>query len=526
MGSKKSVDASVLTEAFKFNEQLFTECHEEFKKQRGKFICESDIYDLAAHSRFIQDVIETNGISSNCSLKLGDSDDSYRVFDLHSDHFKVPKLTIQFRNVEFIFNADASGNTSILLPSLDHSKILKPTEVTYPYKKSGLMVIFSSCTFKSGRQRRHILNCSLSGTSSLNFDDCKFEEVGLLVAFAQFSNGNLSLENCTINNEILLINGYGSFNSRSGGIQHEGLLVAPEEIAKIHKANHFEKALTQISSREKDKVFSEHVLTLEDPRMKLRDRININRSDIELADLCEILLYDSLKLKVSADQVQISEKHPPSIEISNSDIDFLVFSGKGEYRFTGKNRIAILRGGNLPAKVYWGGGQKFATTKDAIFLNRDFFLNLKANREIQRDAFQTLIVQGELAKCHHAILRLEDVRTSFQDRTLFFFSWLVSYYGTSWVRTLISFAALNMIVFLLFVAMIFLLNADIGTCDFCVDTWPKIYLELLNPIARASSHFCVHGFWPTLFDILHKIAFAFLAYELVKTLRRFGKANS
>ena len=211
----------------------------------------------------------------------------------------------------------------------------------------------------------------------------------------------------------------------------------------------------------------------------------------------------------------------PVIDISNSEIENIYLKGKINSRFYGKNIFGILKSEEYTFDLfYWGGYQKFSTQGDDVFSNRTFFIGLNNNNEIQNDGMQLLNIQKEIAKCNYVILRLEG-ESSRQDRVLFWFSGLVSHHGTCWITTIAWFFILNLSVMILFGFL---------TCIPEPRDWNKlvnIYFQLFHPLKTASTIFEVkNNGLASFFDVVHKSFYAILSYELVKTLRRFGRSNA
>ena len=212
----------------------------------------------------------------------------------------------------------------------------------------------------------------------------------------------------------------------------------------------------------------------------------------------------------------------PSIEIIDTCIDNLKIIGKIDSFFRKENSFKCLSSSEYDFNLfYWGGYQKISTDDDDVFINRKFFLALNKNDVIQNDAFQLLTIQKELAKCHHAILRPEG-KPSWKDRVLFWFSDRLSYHGTCWITTVTWFFILNLFIMIPFDVLVSVEKIE------DLNKFFDIYFQLFNPTELASR---VYGIdedngWASFFDFVHKFFYALLSYELVKTLRRFGRSNS
>ena len=511
MNKFKQVDAKFLSEIFDEKFGFISKYDNEYTEEMFSLLSDGP-YNLESHWNYFQQEISTRKFSKNIDTELERDGDSFQHNEpYYQMDFFEPKLAITFKNINFIFN----NSIKILLPSLDFYE-----------KNSGVMVTFSSCKFFVNGSDSYHINCGLCGNSSLHFEYCEFQSIDILVAFEKFSNGKLIFSNCTINSNSVKIMVKEPFDVTGATVKELGVSIQADEMAKIYGASYFENRLTEYVSDKKRGALAHVGGGLSDPRHSIQELLD-KESDIELKHLCRILLYDSQKLHVSAHQLRSIQGKVPKIEIYDCKMKTLSFGGKGEFRFFGNSSFSCLYGGGPPSEVYWGGGQEFNTlTKDFAFRNRIFFLNLKANAEVQKDAFQALMIQKDLAKCHHSLLRFEPSNTSLQDRIIFRFSWLASYYGTSWVRALIMIVVFNFFVLVFFASIDKYQNScDIGCLDLIV-TWANAFLELFNPIAQASSHFCVRGWWLTFFDWIHKFFYAAFAYEFVKSVRRFGRANS
>ena len=503
MVKSKSVSASALSEILYFDLRCYIERSEEFRERRKRFLHTPGSYNLGSHQKFIREKVGTRNLSTNFCSILDNNNEANKA-----SSFSHPKLTIKFEKVDFYFTTQFG--TPMTLPLLTHLS-----------RESGIEVVFLSCVFTSDGSINHFINSSIFGTSILLFEDCEFQGVDILAGFDKSSTGNLSFNNCAINNRHVTISKFAIYDTVGMSLGNEDFLISGEEIKKIDGARYYEQRLTEDSMHKRKIGYLGHSDLLDDPRPDIGQRLNKSRDSVDLADLCHILLYDSLKYRVSADQISIHEEGSPTVEISNSQMKMLKFWGNGEFRFSGKNKFSCLVGGGLPSKVYWGSGQDFNRDQENIYKNKKFFLKLKYNAEAQKDTFQLIILQRELAKCEHALYSLEEVKSSFQDRIIFRFSWLVSYYGTSWLRTFLCILFLNLVVFFVFTTSV-PASAVVPSCKTPPNS-TNSYLELFNPLIRASSHFCVQGWWYTLWDWIHKFLYATLAYELIKTLRRFGR---
>ena len=236
---------------------------------------------------------------------------------------------------------------------------------------------------------------------------------------------------------------------------------------------------------------------------------------------CKINSLELFELELQLNKQSKANKFPPSVTIKNSKIDDICFIGKINSLFRKGNIFGVLRSDRYTFDTfYWSGYQKFNTVEDDIFSNHSFFLDLNANKVIQNNSFQLLTIQRELARCYHAILRSEG-KSSQQDRILFWFSSIASHYGTCWITTVTWLLILNLSVIIPFD----FLSCAVDPRD--LNKLFDIYFQLLNPIKLPSIIFDVENSgWASFFDVFHKIIYAFLSYELVKTLRRFGKSNS
>ena len=346
---------------------------------------------------------------------------------------------------------------------------------SYPDGSSGIELSFSSCNLRNSGNSFSKIDWLPDGNSSLCFKNCKFEDIYMLIMFDLSSSSDIFLSSCE------MINGETVF--REGDLAD----VKKDSIAKSMDQKFHDVHIFKPESRSKDDMNQEKL---------------------------------------------------PSITIVNSKIDNLRLIGRINSFFRNKNIFKALRSGEYRFdRFYWGGYQKFSTSDDEIFLNQKFFLDLNANEEIQNNNFQILIIQRELAKCYHAILRSEG-KVSWQDRVLFRFSQYVSNHGTSWLRAARVFSIdFNLLIVfpIISTASICINNSFesyIGFINAWYDSWISTrglnaYGRLFNPLELASQIFFVKNeWWTPFFDGAHKIIYALLSYELVKTLRRFGRSNA
>ena len=347
---------------------------------------------------------------------------------------------------------------------------------SYTEGPTGIELFFSYCNFKNSESNHLAISWLPDGNTILYFTNCKFKYIDSIIMFDLSSSSNIFMNECeAVNGETVFREG---------------------DLADIKKG-FFSKSLDQ-------KIQNTHIFK---PEPRSKDHIG-------------------------------REELFPSITIVNSKIDSLQLIGKINSFFRNKNIFRSLNSSDFSfSSFYWGGYQKFSTSDDHIFSNRKFFLDLNKNDVIQNDAFQLLTIQKELAKCHHVILRSEG-NPSWQDRVLFRFSQCVSNHGTSWLRTIMMFYfGFNLFAFLIFSVISVLVNTfHISSYNDFIQVWCHLwfntdglnaYGKLFNPIEFPSEIFCVEDeWWAPFLDVIHKIIYALLSYELVKTLRRFGRSNS
>ncbi len=215
------------------------------------------------------------------------------------------------------------------------------------------------------------------------------------------------------------------------------------------------------------------------------------------------------------------------ITISNNEFNNLCIKGNGNFHFTGENTIRQLkimsidyyetsRLRPLPI-VHWGAHQKLDEDGRYFFAHKKIFITLKQKATANGDTTQEMILQREIAKCDHAIVKSEKGWGTYQDKAIFGFSKWISNYGTSWIRPLLLLTVLNLVVACL-VQLI---------CSETKATFLVVFFELFNPTSYlpkllGSEGAGVSGLISFLF-ISQKIVLAFTLYEMIKIFRRFGR---
>lgn len=523
MVHKVKVNAQALFEILSIVPAEYLENQQGFREARKAFLSREGHYDLQAHYRYIQHKASEHGVEKNVKISIDCGKEPYSPLE-----FAKPKLSIDFADVEFHFTRELDVLSVLSLPHLG--------------SQSGTGIRFSSCKFTSDQKQQYHIQVQLHGKCNLEFHRVEFCGVNHLASFHREASGHLTFRSCDMKNQHVTLEGTSTTSEVALSNNIEAHLNS-EELAKIKGARFFEERLAEVTLPagicEKPPGFL----------FEFRKRLIDARHEIGAADVCDLLIHEADKLRVAPDQVELHGEGTPVVEISNCSMGSLGFRGKANYRFSGKNYFGKLKGNLSLTHVSWGGYQSFSTGKDDVYENRTFFLQLKDEAEAKKDFMQSMIIQREIAKCQHGVFKRENITSSLQDRITFGFSRFVSNYGTSWLRALGAMLLLNFIALLLFAASeiwqeparIMLISSltdlrlhyarefeavkHAQTFGKSIGTWVEIYLELLNPVSRASTHFQVTGWWGTLLDGLHKFLYASIAYEFVKALRRFGRVR-
>ncbi|MCH9665254.1 MAG: hypothetical protein K0U41_05340 [Gammaproteobacteria bacterium] len=213
-----------------------------------------------------------------------------------------------------------------------------------------------------------------------------------------------------------------------------------------------------------------------------------------------------------------------SLVVKNNKILLLGITGKMGVDFKGSNEIDKLVIDDAADPINWNPYQKISCKEDKdIETHLDLFLKLKGKAITRGDRFQELYLHREIVKCNHAKIKNEKLFKSLQDKIILGWIQYSSNYETSWSRPMILLASWNFLTALL---LSWVMVADIDM--FSILAWIKIVkmtLELFIPFALIGD--CCNG--ETLSDlfgsfiiIAHKIFYAALVYNIVKTFRMYA----
>ena len=246
-----------------------------------------------------------------------------------------------------------------------------------------------------------------------------------------------------------------------------------------------------------------------------------DNEDISLNDII-IALYEMFNW-VSIDPEKMIPDTPQReasvcIMLSDNKFNQLNVGGTGYLFLKGNNEIRYLKNCGMSPYCYFGPYQKIDPMGEYAEQHKEIFLKLQEKAIENNDQSQINILQLEIKKCEHQILKKEK-RSLANIQDLFIYSWgaCISGHSTSWIKPIEWLFGINAF----FTILIF-------WCYYgCVDcsTLATIFWEFFNPVSSPKELLssCVSKItWHlSLLNVVQKIILGVLAYEIIKAFRRF-----
>jgi len=364
----------------------------------------------------------------------------------------------------------------------------------------------------------------LGQNTILQFYKCDFEKVDLYLSANKSSKCALDLNGNKFNNRHVTIGSTGRNNLATGEYWSIDADLAGQVLAA-----------PSVEKRIRNRFVSGGKPVIE----KLAKRISNDPDSITLSDLLAAFIEEKELPTVAPEYV--SHHATESIcRIQGNTFNTLTFGGLIHFFINGRNKIRRFELGAIPPTVRWGERQ--VLDQACVFgeFHREQFLRLKRQSDRLNDTRQSNIFQREVMRCERAIARQEPFLISLQDRVILGFSNAVSGFGTTWARPLLLMGMFNLVIAWVSKAIsiqpcgdvIDILWSVLGPTEsrpnlavWC-STQPSLlflFIEMFNPLSSIpsllNSDKAVHAF----LDVVQKFLYATLAYDIIKTFRRFSK---
>ncbi len=279
--------------------------------------------------------------------------------------------------------------------------------------------------------------------------------------------------------------------------------------------------------------------------------------------VCKAKQHKTNKIKVTPEQVEGADDKC-IIRISDNEFDVLNIFGMTNFYFEGRNIIKQLTPYapqyleiapgeiSIEPSVHWGAHQKLDEDGRHFLTHKKIFTILKQRAIANSDTMQEIILQREISKCDHAIVKSEKGWGTYENKAIFLFSKYISNYGTSWIKPLLWLAALNLAIavsgqysiliynlkaWVIFDLILLGENFDCifaGAISDMLNIWTilsdsqtcSIFWRLLNPTNSLTDipwETTNPNGWISFLFIFQKVILAVALYEIIKTFRRFGK---
>ena len=206
--------------------------------------------------------------------------------------------------------------------------------------------------------------------------------------------------------------------------------------------------------------------------------------------------------------------------MNNNTFNCLDIDVDGCCLLTGKNKIEFLEACAISPYWHFGPYQEIDLPGNHAEVHKNIFLNLYKKAIEKNDQSQARILQLEIKKCEHSILRQERRSlANIQDLVIYSWGYRVSRYSSSWARPIACLFVVNAI--FTFIIMIFFDNYN--PIDH-VTAW-TLFWEFFNPVSSLTQLLSLGE--PTAFlsfiNITQKILLGVLVYESIKAFRRFAE---
>ena len=176
----------------------------------------------------------------------------------------------------------------------------------------------------------------------------------------------------------------------------------------------------------------------------------------------------------------------------------------------------------FPLQIYWGPYQRLEpyNSNQGWENYKKLILLYKNQAEKRKDNFQVNILKREILICDRNLIKKEPILHALQDRITLAFNAYITNYGISWFRPLLILFILNML-FSIMVNNILYPTTSLLKIMY-------VFLEAFNLITSVVNYTTLNDInnkyvIAVAIDLIQKIFFAILIYEIIRVARRFTK---
>ena len=441
-------------------------------------------------------------------------------------------------------------------------EMVKVEKMTDPEKKDAfkplnILINFNDCDICADTDNTSsswIL--SIESNQFLLFHGCDFYQLKLTIIMKPAPDQRIVMVENKFYNSPLKIMGFTGSDYRRID-KEKNLIYKTEEYyyqrEEVRKRIEDEDNPDLISKIFNEKYFNNH---------KISDGTKL----INVIDFLKIIAYHIMKNKVKAENIKIphlSIERTDTVILIDNQISKLKLEGYMHVYFRGKNTIETIICESQYTNIYWGAYQNIDPDKNNYYLHKEFFIRQKNKEFSKNDKQQQIILDREIAKCDHALIRdekevdditntkswllrffafIKKVIRTWQDQFIYTWSKQVSDYGVSWATPTLYLLVVNMVVavYLLLVACAWNQQGGVKLCPSFIEIFRDygmiIVFELFIPLKNLSEviepcqilncqvgKFIQPSWHLSLVNVLHKIIYAGLVYETIRSFRRHSK---
>ena len=239
---------------------------------------------------------------------------------------------------------------------------------------------------------------------------------------------------------------------------------------------------------------------------------------------------EKIKLPYVKDRFPVGDMFP-TVYFTNNIMDFLTLSSTLHTQFRKANGFREINTTGVIPEITWNPYQKISLYhrehSPEIQKTKIIFLELRGRAQRTNNNFQEIVVNGEIAKLDHQMLKSEGRYRLHPDRIIFGWSHLISNYGSSWLRPMVWLLLVNALIATL--GTMFSCEIDCSIID--LKQWSSICVDLLIPFDSVLDVFGLDGKHPnrlkfSVLNVTHKALYAALLYEIIKSFRRFARREN
>ena len=263
-----------------------------------------------------------------------------------------------------------------------------------------------------------------------------------------------------------------------------------------------------------------------DKTLDIHKRYQMSDTNLVDASLCRIIIENCQLYECLINAVNLTIKGKTQISEFNLTVQHIKFAGNSNHVIN-KTRISELYAVSdqqdaLP-RIVFGPYQSVTPPPNGWQEYKDVLMDLREIAEKRKDEFQAGLLNREIMKCDHALIRQEKVRfASIQDRlTLWVNEWLTDY-GVSWLRPLGLLVLMNM-GFAFLVAELTTEEPQVATVLYYLS---QAFNPISNPFNYDGESVLPNEVLSISLHVAQKALFALFLYEIIRVGRRHTRHSN